>query len=192
MGKHETGERPLSEYTVDSKGWVKSAQRIPSPNCDARPVGQAIELVVLHAISLPPREFGGTGVTQFFTNTLEFDAHPYYDGLRGLRVSSHFFIRRDGLLVQFVPCLLRAWHAGASSWRGRVRCNDFSVGIEFEGTDDVPYVVKQYDVCNVLIRALSYAYPISEIVGHCDIAPGRKTDPGPSFEWRRISALPRR
>jgi AmpD protein len=192
LGKQDSCEQPPWGYAVDSCGWVDGAQRVPSPNCDARPEGQAIELIVIHAISLPPSEFGGIGVAQFFTNTLDPDAHPYYKGLRGLHVSAHFFIRRDGHLIQFVPCLLRAWHAGISSWRGRVGCNDFSVGIEFEGADDVPYEGVQYEVCNALIRALSHAYPISAVAGHCDIAPERKTDPGPYFEWPRISTLPRR
>ena len=191
MGKRDLGKaRPL-DYALDACGWVESAQRIVSPNCDDRPVGQAIELVVIHAISLPPGEFGGTGVPHFFTNTLDLRAHPYYEGLCGLRVSAHFFIRRNGHLIQFVPCLLRAWHAGISSWRGRPRCNDYSVGIEFEGVDDVPYELVQYDVCDALMRALSSAYPLSAVAGHCDIAPERKTDPGPAFEWQRISALPR-
>ncbi len=191
MVKHGICDEWPVKYAVDRFGWAGSAQRILSPNCDDRPLGQAIQLVVIHAISLPPGEFGGIGVAQLFTNTLDPDAHPYYGALRGLNVSAHFFIRRDGHLIQFVPCLLRAWHAGISSWRGRARCNDFSIGIELEGADDVPYEAAQYDVCNALIRALSCAYPISAVVGHCDIAPERKTDPGPYFEWSRISALVR-
>ena len=170
----------------DADGWFLRAQRIPSPNCDARPDGACIELVVIHNISLPPGVFDGDAVIALFTNRLDWEAHPYYRGIRDLRVSAHFLIRRDGRLIQFVPCALRAWHAGASSWQGRERCNDFSVGIELEGSDDVPFTEAQYAALTPLIAALKRRYPILGLAGHSDIAPGRKTDPGPCFDWRRL------
>ena len=181
----------LGEFGLDHNGWLTPAVRIDSPNCDARPAGCAIELVVIHAISLPPGQFTGRGVEQLFTNALDYDHHAYYGSLRGLRVSAHFFIRRDGTIIQFVPCALRAWHAGVSAWRGRTRCNDFSIGIELEGSDDLPYEHEQYARCDALLGALARAYPLKAAVGHCDIARGRKTDPGPSFDWARITVLPR-
>lgn len=171
---------------LDPPGWLPAARRLPSPNCDARPDGMAIELVVIHSISLPPGVFDGDAVIDLFTNRLDWDAHPYYQGIRGLRVSAHFFIRRDGSLIQCVPCGLRAWHAGTSSWRGRERCNDFSIGIELEGTDDTPFTEAQYASLIPLLQALRQTYPIRDIVGHSDIAPGRKTDPGPHFDWQRL------
>jgi N-acetyl-anhydromuramoyl-L-alanine amidase len=171
----------------DSSGWLDTARHRLSPNCDERPGGETPSLVVIHNISLPPGEFGGKAVEELFTNRLDWDAHPYYQGIRGLEVSSHFFIRRDGELIQFVPCSLRAWHAGASQWQGREKCNDFSIGIELEGTDELPYTDAQYARLHELLEALRTAYPIGAIAGHSDIAPGRKTDPGPRFEWARIS-----
>jgi len=140
---------------------------------------------VIHNISLPPGEFGGNAVEELFTNRLDWDAHPYYQGIRGLEVSAHFFIRRDGELIQFVPCSMRAWHAGASSWCGRERCNDFSIGIELEGSDELPFTEAQYASLAELTRTLKETYPVTGIVGHADIAPGRKTDPGPHFDWAR-------
>jgi AmpD protein len=172
--------------TLDASGWLSAARRLPSPNCDARPQGMAIELIVIHNISLPPGVFDGDAVIDLFTNQLDWDAHPYYQEIRGLRVSAHFFIRRDGSLIQFVPCTLRAWHAGASSWQARDCCNDFSIGIELEGSDDLPFSDAQYATLAPLVRLLKQAYPIRAVVGHSDIAPGRKTDPGPHFAWRRI------
>jgi len=169
---------------IDADGWLKGAELMPSPNCDARPAVD-IELLVIHNISLPPDEFGGDGVQRLFTNTLDLDAHPYYRTIREAQVSSHFYIRRDGQLIQFVSCLQRAWHAGASVWQGRARCNDFSIGIELEGSDLVPFTVAQYAVLHHLTRALRADYPIRGIAGHSDIAPGRKTDPGPCFDWYR-------
>ena len=160
-----------------------------SPNCDARPEGETISLIVIHNISLPPGVFGGPGVEQLFTNRLDPAEHPYYEGIRALRVSAHFFIRRDGELVQFVPCGLRAWHAGPSNWRGRERCNDYSVGIELEGADDTSFTDGQYEALNELIAVLCAAYPIQGITGHADIAPGRKTDPGACFDWGRVRAV---
>jgi AmpD protein len=174
---------------VDEAGWVAGARRIDSPNRDERPAGEGIRLIVIHNISLPPGEFGGPGVEQLFTNRLDPAGHPYYAGIRGLRVSSHFFIRRDGELIQFVPCGARAWHAGESSWRGRERCNDFSLGIELEGTDELPFTDAQYAVLAQLVKQLSLAYPIEGMTGHSDIAPGRKTDPGLCFDWERLRRL---
>ncbi len=171
----------------DAEGWIDGIRHIPSPNCDERPAGEAIVLVVIHNISLPPGEFGGPGVIELFTDRLEPAAHPYYQGIRGLRVSAHFFIRRDGETIQFVPCSKRAWHAGVSSWRGRERCNDFSVGIELEGSDETPFTDAQYAALDDLLAALRVAYPIEDVVGHADIAPGRKTDPGPCFDWSRLA-----
>jgi AmpD protein len=175
---------------LDAQGWLDGARRIPSPNHDPRPEGMAVELVVIHNISLPPGEFGGPGVEALFTNRLDPSAHPYYAAIAGLRVSAHFFIRRDGELIQFVPCGQRAWHAGASQWRGRERCNDFSLGIELEGADDQPFSDAQYDTLNRLLAVLKAAYPSADITGHSDIAPGRKTDPGPCFDWRRVAPPP--
>ena len=172
--------------TIDDAGWYAPARRLPSPNCDARPQGASVELVVLHNISLPPGVFTGNAVIELFTNQLDWEAHPYYQGIRGLHVSAHFFVRRDGSLIQCVPCGLRAWHAGASEWRGRPRCNDFSVGIELEGSDDTPFTDAQYASLLPLVRALEQHYPIKDVTGHSDIAPGRKTDPGPHFDWSRL------
>jgi len=171
---------------VDAAGQVDCARKLASPNCDERPPGAAVTLLVIHNISLPPGEFGGDGILRLFTNTLDCAAHPYYRTLIGARVSAHFLIRRSGELLQFVPCAKRAWHAGESAWCGRVRCNDFSIGIELEGADDVPYAESQYRVLAQLARALQSAYPIADIAGHCDVAPARKTDPGPSFDWSRF------
>ena len=172
---------------IDVEGWASGARRVISPNHDARPDEVGIDLLVIHNISLPPGEFGGPGVEQLFTNRLDADVHPYYASIHSLRVSSHFFIRRDGELIQFVSCRQRAWHAGASNWRGRERCNDFSIGVELEGNDDQPFSDAQYACLNRLIQALRATYPdLREAAGHADIAPGRKTDPGPCFDWRRV------
>ena len=176
---------PTPVFTLDRCGWIAQAIVQPSPNGDPRPVGMPIELLVIHNISLPPGGFGGGCVADLFLNRLDCDAHPYFDRLRGLRVSSHFLIGRSGVLTQFVSCLDRAWHAGVSRWRGRERCNDFSIGIELEGTDDTPFRDEQYDCLVALTRTLRSAYPIADIQGHSDIAPGRKTDPGPCFDWSR-------
>ncbi len=173
-------------------GLIEGATYVPSPNCDDRPPGCAAELVVVHGISLPPGEFGGPWIERLFTNCLSPSEHPYFAEVCGLRVSAHALIRRDGTIVQFVPLSLRAWHAGASSWRGRERCNDFSIGIELEGADHVPYEEAQYDALAALVATLLDAYPAltpETIAGHSDIAPGRKTDPGPAFEWPRLHAL---
>jgi N-acetyl-anhydromuramoyl-L-alanine amidase len=163
-------------------------REIPSPNQDDRPPGD-LSLIVVHAISLPPEEFGGPGVEALFGNRLDPNQHPYYAGIAHLRVSAHFFVRRDGEVVQFVDPDKRAWHAGTSCWRGRDRCNDFSIGIELEGCDTLPFEAVQYERLAVLIRELGARYPITAVVGHSDIAPGRKTDPGPCFEWGRLRGL---
>lgn len=176
-------------WRLDGEGWLTGARRVPSPNCDERPAGEAVRLLVVHNISLPPGDFGGPGVEALFTNRLDPAAHPYYAEIRHLRVSAHFFIRRDGELVQFVPCGKRAWHAGVSNWKGRERCNDFSIGIELEGTDELPFTDAQYEVLAGLVKALRQAYPVEGLAGHSDIAPGRKTDPGPHFDWKRLTTL---
>jgi N-acetyl-anhydromuramoyl-L-alanine amidase len=185
-GAAGSGGRRLA---IDARGIATLARQIPSPNRDARPDGAAITLVVVHGISLPPGEFGGEGIVDLFTNRLDPGSHPYYATIATLRVSAHFLIRRDGALLQFVPCTERAWHAGASTWKGRERCNDFSVGIELEGTDEIPYAAAQYGMLARLARALCRRYPIADFVGHSDIAPGRKTDPGPAFDWARFRQL---
>ena len=181
--------RPSRRLKIGPRGVLSAAAQLPSPNCDARPPGSAISLIVVHGISLPPGKFGGDGVAQLFTNTLDAGADPYYRGIARLRVSSHFFIRRDGALVQYVYCAQRAWHAGVSSWRGRPACNDYSVGIELEGTDDLPYESAQYLVLAALARALCQRYPVRGMVGHCHVAPGRKTDPGDAFDWPTLGRL---
>jgi len=178
-----------SNSAFDRDGWLSRARRIASPNQDERPEDAEVSLLVVHNISLPPGEFGGPGVIDLFLNRLDHAAHPYYASLRGLRVSSHFFLRRDGELVQFVPCGRRAWHAGVSQWRGRSGCNDFSVGVELEGTDELPYTDVQYDELARLTREIKTRYPIQDIAGHSDIAPARKTDPGPCFDWARYRSL---
>ena len=160
----------------------------PSPHFDERPEGEAISLVVIHNISLPPGEFGGPWIDHLFMGTLDPAAHPYFTQIAGLRVSAHYVIRRDGSLVQYVPTDKRAWHAGVSSWKGRERCNDFSIGIELEGADDVPFAEPQYETLIALARSLIERYGPLDIAGHSDIAPGRKTDPGPWFEWDRFRA----
>lgn len=174
-------------FTVDGQGNVAGARQAASPHCDVRPPGTAITLVVIHGISLPPGTFGGDGVQQLFMGTLDPAAHPYYAGIASHRVSAHLFINRDGEVVQFVPCWRRAWHAGVSSWRGRERCNDFAIGIELEGTDRAPYAAAQYDALADLLVALKRRYPLTAAVGHSDVAPGRKADPGPAFDWGRLA-----
>ncbi|MEQ5839831.1 1,6-anhydro-N-acetylmuramyl-L-alanine amidase AmpD [Paraburkholderia acidicola] len=174
-------------YAVEADGWVSGARRLPSPNYEARPADAVPTLIVVHNISLPPGEFGGSAITDLFLNQLDCDAHPYYDThLRDTRVSAHFVIHRDGALEQYVSCDERAWHAGSSSFFGRERCNDFSVGIELEGSDATAFEAPQYETLAALVKALVARYPIGALAGHADIAPGRKTDPGPHFEWPRL------
>lgn len=181
----------MAVFEIDATGLLHGAEYIASPNCDERPAGEAISLIVIHAISLPPGEFGGDGIECLFTNSLDPAGHPYYQGIWQLQVSAHFLVRRDGRVVQFVPCDKRAWHAGVSRWRERERCNDFSIGIELEGCDEKPFEDVQYETLAQLVNALLARYPGAELVGHADIAPGRKTDPGPCFDWTRLrSALP--
>jgi len=177
---------------VTDHGWLESALRLPSPNFDARPPGVAVDLLVLHNISLPPGQFGGGFVQQLFTNRLDLSAHPFFGLLGSVRVSSHFLIERDGRLTQFVSCLDRAWHAGASSFAGRGRCNDFSIGVELEGTDFTAFEPAQYAVLAQLTRALAQRFALCAVRGHAHISPGRKSDPGPFFDWplyARASAL---
>jgi len=178
-------ERPGPD--IDARtGWLATARRVPSPNCDDRPAGIAPDLIVVHGISLPPGEFGGPWIDALFTNSLPPDGHPYFAEVAALRVSAHALVRRDGEVVQYVPFHRRAWHAGVSSWGGRERCNDFSVGIELEGTDARAYESAQYGVLARLVAALCRAYPTlspERVVGHSDVAPGRKSDPGIAFDW---------
>ncbi len=176
-------------------GWLPHARHIASPNCDARPEGVAIDLLVVHCIALPPRHFGGDAIERLFCNRLDPREHPAYAALDGLRVSAHFVVQRDGVLTQYVSCTQRAWHAGVSQYSGRTRCNDFSIGIELEGSDDTPFEDAQYDTLIALGSELLARYPLRAVVGHSDIAPGRKTDPGSGFDWARLRnglALPAR
>jgi N-acetyl-anhydromuramoyl-L-alanine amidase len=173
-------------WSLDEAGWLTGIERIDSPNQDARPPGTPLRLIAIHAISLPPGQFGGTAVTDLFTNRLDPAAHPYFATLAHQRVSAHFFIRRDGGVVQYVSCHARAWHAGASCWRGRPRCNDFSLGIEIEGDDRNDFTAAQYQSLRLLLAVLVRRFPGVAIAGHADIAPGRKTDPGPHFDWTQI------
>ncbi|WP_407924899.1 1,6-anhydro-N-acetylmuramyl-L-alanine amidase AmpD [Schauerella aestuarii] len=182
---------------LDRHGWLVSSSRsstdairhCPSPNHDRRPSGTSISLLVMHNISLPPGQFGGPHVAGLFTNTLDYSFHPWLERLRPLRVSAHFFVRRDGQIVQFVSADKRAWHAGISTFRGRDKCNDFSLGIEMEGTDVLPYTDAQYAALARLVPALWSRYPLSAVRGHEHIAPVRKTDPGPAFDWRRFGEV---
>ena len=171
-----------------SSGWCDGIQHCPSPNFNQRPLGE-VSLLVIHNISLPPGQFGTGKVQAFFQNRLDADEHPYFASIASLQVSAHFFIERDGAVTQFVSCNERAWHAGVSRFAERENCNDFSLGIELEGTDDLPFTVAQYAALIELTRQLQAAYPaitLERICGHSDIAPGRKTDPGPAFDWQRI------
>jgi AmpD protein len=177
-------------------GWLAGARRVPSPNCDRRPPGSAVSLALLHSISLPRgryrkdagREDAGDAIERLFTNRLDPSAHASFADLAGLRVSAHFLIYRGGELVQFVPLEARAWHAGASRWRGRERCNDFSVGIELEGVDDGAFEAAQYACLQRLLRELQRVLPLRELAAHSDVAPGRKSDPGTGFDWTRLLA----
>lgn len=173
-------------------GWLQGARRVESPNCDDRPPGVLPELIVVHGISLPPGEFGGPWIDRLFCNTLPSDVHPYFAQVAAAKVSAHVLIRRSGEITQYVPFHGRAWHAGLSQYEGRTACNDFSIGIELEGSDERPYEHAQYAALANVIRDLCVAYPTlspQRIVGHSDIAPGRKTDPGPSFDWPRLKTL---
>ena len=169
-------------------GRLAPCRFVASPNHDERPGGEPVTLVVVHSISLPPGQYGGDAIERLFTNRLDPAAHPYFQEIAGLRVSSHFLVRRDGELVQFVATDRRAWHAGESRWRGRTRCNDFSLGVELEGADDGPFAPVQYARLAALIGALRERLPLREVAAHSDVAPGRKTDPGPRFDWPRLLA----
>ena len=177
--------KPLQDPASDD-GWLAEARRVPSPNCDERPPDEVIRLIVIHAISLPPGEFGGPQVIELFTNCLDPEAHPFFREIQGLRVSAHFLIRRDGELIQFVSSTKRAWHAGVSNWLGQENCNDFSIGIELEGCDQLGFEDAQYIALLRLLAELHRRHSIQAVVGHSDIAPGRKTDPGPCFDWSRV------
>ena len=174
----------MSDVSLWRQGWFQDAHHIHSPNFGPRPLGTEVDLVVIHAISLPPGEYGGPQVAELFTNTLDWDAHPYFGQIRGMEVSAHFFIRRHGELIQFVSCDDRAWHAGRSHYRGRDDCNNDSVGIELEGLDGQTFEPAQYEALGKLIQAISEHYPIAHMAGHEHVAPGRKEDPGPGFDWR--------
>lgn len=178
----------MQNLKINQNGICPQAELIESPNYDLREIKDDISLIVIHNISLPPTVYGGNGVIELFTNQLNSNDHPYYAEIAHLKVSSHFFIRRDGSLIQFVPCTKRAWHAGVSNWEGREKCNDFSIGIELEGSDFEAFEPKQYDTLKSLIKSLKMTYPIQSVVGHSDVAPGRKTDPGPYFNWHEINA----
>ena len=169
-------------------GWWGGARRVDSPNRGPRPAGTDITLALIHSISLPPGEYGGDGVERLFTNRLDWEAHPYYQRIRGLRVSSHFFIRRDGELLQFVSCDERAWHAGPSSWQGRDNCNDYSIGIELEGLEGETFEAAQYAAAARLLSAIAVHYPLRHVAGHEHVAPGRKIDPGPGFDWAAMQS----
>lgn len=185
----DTSDRGSFVRVNTATGLLEGAQYLPSANHDDRPNGMAIDVLVIHAISMPPGEYGSGGVEQLFANTLDFDAHPFFVSVAGIRVSAHLLIRRNGEVVQFVPFTQRAWHAGVSQFEGRARVNDFSIGIELEGSDYAPFEEVQYQSLIEVTRTLRHAYPgivETRIVGHADIAPGRKTDPGPYFNWRRF------
>lgn len=172
-----------------NEGWLRAAHHIPSPNFGPRPSGATIDMVVVHSISLPPGVYGGDEVERLFTNQLDWTAHPYFEQIKGAEVSAHFYIRRNGDLTQFVSVLDRAWHAGRSSWQGRDNCNDFSIGIELEGLEDTTFEPTQYATLGQLILALAQQCPIDTVLGHEHIAPGRKKDPGMSFDWTLLKAL---
>ncbi|MDA7417912.1 1,6-anhydro-N-acetylmuramyl-L-alanine amidase AmpD [Xenophilus arseniciresistens] len=181
----EPGSPPPARPEWD-QGWWQPARQLRSPNFGPRPAGAQIDLIVLHSISLPPGQYGGQEVQALFTNSLDWDAHPYFQQIRGIEVSAHFYVRRDGSVWQFVSTEARAWHAGASAWRGRSNCNDDSIGIELEGLEGELFDDAQYEALARLMPALARNHPIAHVAGHEHIAPGRKQDPGPGFDWRRL------
>ncbi|MES2205809.1 MAG: 1,6-anhydro-N-acetylmuramyl-L-alanine amidase AmpD [Pseudomonadota bacterium] len=188
----QSGALNASRWQVGADGWLPAAHSCISPNYDERPLNVYPKILVVHAISLPPDHFGGRDIDALFTNTLNPAAHPYYESIAHLKVSAHFLIRRDGELMQYVSTAHRAWHAGVSCWNGIEKCNDFSIGVELEGCDTIAFEKLQYPILVQLTRALWRHYPLEEIVGHEHIAPGRKTDPGPYFDWdyyRKLLAL---
>lgn len=170
-------------------GWWSAARRVDSPNHGPRPEGTEVTLALIHSISLPPGSYGGDSIERLFTNTLDWDAHPYFQQIRGLEVSSHFVVRRDGELLQFVPTARRAWHAGRSAWRGRENCNDYSIGIELEGLEGERFEPAQYERLAELLHALARQHPLRDVAGHEHVSPGRKLDPGTGFEWVRLQSL---
>jgi N-acetyl-anhydromuramoyl-L-alanine amidase len=186
---NDTGCEPSAPEADWQQGWYAAAKRLDSPNFGPRPAGACIDLLVIHSISLPPGQYGGNEVQALFTNQLDWDAHPYFAQIRGLQVSSHFYVRRDGALWQFVSCNDRAWHAGASEYRGRSNCNDDSIGIELEGLEGETFEPAQYESLARLCQAIATQYPIAHIAGHEHIAPGRKQDPGPGFDWSLLRSL---
>ena len=196
MGRIEAPEAGLSDLPQPARparwrqGWWTGARRCTSPNAGPRPAGTVIDLVVLHSISLPPGVYGGDAIERLFTNRLDWAAHPYFEQIRGLQVSAHFLLRRDGRALQFVSTEQRAWHAGVSHWRGRDHCNDFSVGIELEGLEGTPFEAAQYAALNRLLQALARRHPLRCLAGHEHVAPGRKHDPGAGFDWRRLACQP--
>lgn len=177
-----------ASLSISEDGWCSDIARSPCTNFDARPPEAVISLLVIHNISLPPGQFGGEHIAALFANKLDYAADPYFEQLRDLKVSAHFLVRRDGLALQFVPTTERAWHAGLSQFAGRERCNDFSIGIELEGCDDQSFTDAQYQTLVNLTSALAFRHPLSHVAGHEHIAPGRKTDPGPFFDWQRYQA----
>ncbi len=184
----------MTELKIDDIGWLQAVDVVQSPNCDARPDNTEIKLIVIHGISLPPSEFGGGYIQQYFCNQLDSNANDYFSTICDMQVSAHCLIERAGNITQFVSFLNRAWHAGISSWKGEQACNDFSIGIELEGTDELSYTDPQYEQLNALLGSLISHYPTitnDAICGHSDIAPGRKTDPGPAFDWTRIISTDR-
>ena len=183
MRMSPTPAPPEARDALWDDGWYRFAHRVDSPNFGPRPEGAQIDLIVVHSISLPPGVYGGDEVRQLFTNTLDWDAHPYFQQIRGAQVSAHFFIRRDGALLQFVSCDARAWHAGKSCWRGRENCNDDSVGIELEGLEGGTFEPAQYEALAAVCAAIGQHYPVRHVAGHEHIAPGRKMDPGENFDW---------
>jgi N-acetyl-anhydromuramoyl-L-alanine amidase len=192
MALAKSVRRRLQLRVNASSGRIGGAVQVASPNCDARPQGSSIDLIVIHGISLPPGQFGGPWIDRLFTNTLPAERHAFFASIAAAKVSAHLLIRRGGTTRQYVSFNQRAWHAGQSAYRGREACNDFSIGIELEGTDDRPYTALQYRTLTACVTALCRAYPslsLEHVVGHSDIAPGRKTDPGPSFDWRKFRAL---
>ncbi len=170
-------------------GWLAGVRHAPSPNFNSRPASTPVELVLLHSISLPPGEYGGTAIERLFANRLDWDEHPYYAEIRGLEVSAHFLVRRDGEVIQFVSCDERAWHAGVSAWRGRTQCNDFSIGIELEGLEGGAFEPLQYEALARLLQVVAVRYPIVAVAGHEHVASGRKGDPGAGFDWTRLAAV---
>jgi AmpD protein len=183
--------RAGTEMIVEPGGWLYGVRRVLSPHADERPPGVEVSLIVIHGVSLPPGEFGGPWIEAFFSGRLDSRAHPYFVDRASLQVAPHLYVPRDGALIQFVPCDRRAWHAGCSMWRGRDECNDFSIGIELEGADDIPYTAAQYACLASVIVVLRKHYTAigeQDLAGHSDIAPGRKSDPGPAFDWTRLAS----